>query len=70
VANVLGMPYNDDLKGQTSFTFDVSGFTVALFRQIGKHYFTISVEDGNEKVSSGTLTVTVEIPEMDDEDED
>jgi hypothetical protein len=55
----LEMPYNDDIKGLSQFTFDISGFSGALTLFEGTHYFTITVEDGNGERSSGTLTVRV-----------
>lgn len=60
VKNTLVLPYNEDVKGQTHFSFDVSSFTYSLSGFAGEHHFAITVKDAEGHTSSGTLTVTCE----------
>jgi hypothetical protein len=69
VKNILQMAYNDDVKGQTNFTFDVSSFTYALSGFAGEHHFAIRVVDGDGQETTGTLIVTCE-GGPDEEEED
>jgi hypothetical protein len=69
VKNILQMAYNDDVKGQTNFTFDVSSFTYALSGFAGEHHFAIRVVDGDGRETTGTLIVTCE-GGPDEEEED
>jgi hypothetical protein len=63
VKNYLKMPYNEEVKGQTNFTFDVSGFMEILSNIPLTHRFILTVKDGEGNVSSGTLVVNCESEE-------
>ncbi len=57
------LPEDGDLKGDTSFTFDVSSFMELLpFYGVADHYFDIKVVDANDNVKEGTLTVHIKTP--------
>jgi hypothetical protein len=58
VNSTLMLPYNEDAKGQTHFSFDVSSFTYSLSNFAGEHRFKITVKDAEGHSSSGTLIVT------------
>ncbi len=63
VKSYLKMPYNEEVKGQTNFTFDVSGFMEILSNIPLTHRFILTVKDGEGNVSSGTLVVNCESEE-------
>jgi hypothetical protein len=68
LVNTLGLKCNDDVKGQTFYSFDVSAFTVPLSGYPGEHHFAITVTDGDGQQASGTLIVTCDgAPDEDEE---
>jgi hypothetical protein len=58
VSTLLGLSYNEDVLGQTQFTFDVSAFTGALSMFAGTHQFALTVIDGQGNQATGTLIIT------------
>lgn len=56
----IGVPVNDDVKGQTSMTFSVTKFTGMLSAFPGTHQFKLAVTNAEGSTTTKTLQLIVE----------
>lgn len=56
----IGLPVNDDVKGQTSMTFSVTKFTGMLSAFPGTHQFKLAVTNAEGSTTTKTLQLIVE----------